>query len=218
LLFGFINLPPKKLRIKVLILSEESSPVPIDDIGFQAGEVEAIAALPAENIVSNPVVSIADLTPSINYAINTFRKRFNTRLISFSQPIVEILPGVAPDYALTVNCNSGALRDELGRAGNFFNLNRRGGIFTITVFIVRNIRGKDGCSLGPASNYVTVDIDGVNTPSTLAHEIGHATLMNGFRRHNPERANLMYAGRGRGDGAKRWQRNFFRSSRFVTYL
>jgi hypothetical protein len=82
------------------------------------------------------------------------------------------------------------------------------------VFVVRDVVGKCGCSLGPLGDYVTVDRDGLGgTRRILAHELGHSCGL----RHVGGEGNLMRP-RNPGERLTRWQRAVLRSSRHVTYL
>lgn len=136
--------------------------------------------------------------------------------------MIEFIKEPAPPAALDVGCNLGALEDEFGEAGEFFANHLAGWnvvpillSFPITVFIVSNVDGKQGCSLGPLTDYITVDLDGANpaNPTLMAHEIGHACNL----WHSGSKSNLMYKEHDRGDGVKWFQKNLFRSSRHVTY-
>lgn len=203
LVFGFLNWPPKKLRIKVLILNEGEQPEP-EPVPFEDDVV----------VMTGPVVTVSDVTPSIDYAKRVLKERFNIKLISYGGPIVEVLPDGAPEAALNVGCQADALKDELGEAGDFFASNTVGE-FGITIFIVKDVAGERGCSLGPVANYVTVDARGItaNEKSTLVHELGHACGL----WHRPQKSNLMYKRYNRGDKVKWWQKNIVRSARHVTY-
>ncbi|MEO8285252.1 MAG: hypothetical protein ABI670_02310 [Chloroflexota bacterium] len=191
-LLGFLTWPPKKLRLQIFILSNEAGPL------------------------MNP----GDLTASINYARTTFKDKFNVKLIAYSKNIVEIIKEPAPAAALDVSCDWGALADEFGDAGEFFGSHLAGWnaipislTFPITVFIVNDIKDKEGCSLGPLSDYITLDIDGVKSENTLAHEMGHACNL----WHSGTKSNLMWKDDDRGNGAKWFQKNLLRSSRHVLY-
>lgn len=191
LLLGFIGWPPKKLRLHIFILS--------DDKG--------------------PLMSAADLEPSIQHLRQTLKDRFNVKLKSYSKSFVEIIEGTAPKEALEVSC-SGAWLDEMGEAGDFFARHLAGwnGIpisvtFPITAFVVRDVKDKIGCSLGPLSDYITIDPAGVKSESTLSHEVGHSCGLWHFDGQN----NLMNPNAPRGNKVKGWQMNIFRSSRHVTY-
>jgi len=85
----------------------------------------------------------------------------------------------------------------------------------LTVFVVRDVVGKCGCSLGPFGDYVTVDAEGLGgrTRRILAHELGHSCGL----RHKRDERNLMRP-KGPGEELTAWQTAVFRSSRHVTYL
>jgi hypothetical protein len=70
-----------------------------------------------------------------------------------------------------------------------------------------------GCSLGPLTDYVTLDPDGAKNASTLTHEIAHACGL----WHQQAKPNLLWRTYNRGDEVKWWQKNIFRSSRHITY-
>jgi len=194
LLIGFIGWPPKKLRLQIFILSDGNG----------------------------PVVNPGELTPSIAYAQRVLKDRFNVKLRSYSKNMVEVITKQAPDYALNVCCNFCAFKEEFDKAGEYFAEHLAGWnaipislTFPITVFIVNDISNKLGCSLGPLTDYVTIDIQGIKDkdPSTMMHEMGHACNL----WHSGSASNLMWADVPRGDGVKWYQKNLVRSSRHVTY-
>jgi hypothetical protein len=192
LLLGFIAFPPKKMRIHIFILSTEKG----------------------------PLVNAADLTPAIDFARKTFKDKFNVKLRTFGENMIELIKEPAPSAALTVHCDASAIGEEFGEAGEFFAKHLAGWnaipislTFPITVFIVSDVVDKQGCSLGPLTDYITVDPDGVANPTLIAHEIGHACNL----WHSGTKSNLMFADFDRGDGVKWFQKNLLRSSRHVTY-
>ena len=187
-LFGFLNWPEKKLRIKVFILQDPQ------DI---------------------PVVSPVDLDVAVEYAKRSFKKNFNTRLLPHKdkQGFVEVLQMEPPYEVLYTKGSIGAFREEFKIAGSFFASNLSGIFYPITAFIVLDIDHASGCSLGPITDYVTLDPDGAKNASTLAHEIAHACGL----WHHRAKSNLLWRTFKRGDEVKWWQKNIFRSSRHVTY-
>ncbi len=185
LLLGFLTWPQKKLRLHISILSDQGG----------------------------PLINPGDLTIAVDYATKRLKDRFNVKLLPYSKNMIEIIKEPAPKAALTVGCGGGAFKDEFGEAGEFFANHLAGWnaipislTFPITVFVVHDIQGKMGCSLGPLTDYVTLDLDGVKSDSTLAHEIGHACNL----WHSGSQSNLMWPDDPRGD-------NLFRSSRHVMY-
>ncbi len=125
----------------------------------------------------------------------------------------------APPTALDSPCAEGSYRADFGTGGAFFRHHRdRGGLTgagaPITVFVVRDVLGKAGCSLGPLVDYVTVDMTALTGRRlrVLAHELGHACGLP----HSASPENLMLPSR-MGDRLQPWQVAVFRSSRHVTY-
>jgi hypothetical protein len=191
-LLGFLTWPPKKLRLHIFILADRNG----------------------------PIVHPSDLTPSLDYAKQTFKDRFNVKLVPYNETMVESLKDPAPDAALTPDCDGGALKNEFGEAGEYYASVLAGWnampislTFPITAFVVRDVHDKKGCSLGPLTDYLTLDIDGVASVNTLAHEMGHVCSL----WHSGSKSNLMWKNDDRGNGAKWFQKNLLRSSRHVQY-
>ena len=186
-LFGFLNWPEKKIRIKIFILTDPDG---------------------------NPVISSTDIHASIEYAQRVFKKHFNVTVSAHhKEAFAELLPLIPPLKVLHTKGGPAALKEEFKIAGSFFGSNLSGVIYPISIFVVINIKGASGCSLGPMSDYVTLDPLGAKQASTLAHELAHACGL----WHIDEKANLLYPYNKRGDEVKWWQKNIFRSSRHVTY-
>lgn len=157
-------LPPKKLRLKVIVLAEAPGQPVLSPLGEKAIEDRVMEA--------------------VEVARTIFREEANVRIVKAGGTLVTVDTTPAPADALNVRCDGGALKDDLGQAGFFFRRRMaRNAVGTavgagspITAFVVKNVVGKHGCSLGPLTDYVTVDVGGVTTSSkrTLAHELGHA--------------------------------------------
>lgn len=131
-------------------------------------------------------------------------------------------PYASPRAALDVHCTDGAWSDDRGEAGAYYRSvmarTTAGDVLgygaPLTVFIVRKISDKNGCSLGCATDYVTVEAGTVSrTPRLIAHELGHACGL----WHTSDKSNVMYPV-GPGDRLSRWQAAVLRNSRHVTYL
>lgn len=195
LLFGFLKWPPKHLRIHIFILTDP--------------------------LTLKPVMSSADLTASIDFAKTTFKDKFNVKLHKYSKDWVEILTDNPPDGALEPGCGGGLYGQEFGEAGNYFAKHTAGWnaipitiIYPITIFVVRDVKEKNGCSLGPLTDWIVIDPAGVKEEDSLAHEIGHACNL----WHSSTVSNLMYKSPvNRGNNSKWFQRNLLRSSRHVNY-
>ncbi|MDH3190249.1 MAG: hypothetical protein OEM39_06375 [Acidimicrobiia bacterium] len=208
---------PKEMWVSVGVLSDQGGAI-LDRVQETAAD-EAVAVAPRPNQWDELDAAIDEARRILLGEANVVLKpEANSDMITVVEP-------AAPDYALRVGCNSRAYREGLGDTGSYFESTARriqAGSGTrapdrLTVFIVEDIEGKSGCSLGPLADYVTVDLSGLvdrgrfgHAPWTLAHEIGHAcnlwhygdTLM----RPHPE---------GRKDYLKRWQRALFRASGHV---
>ena len=186
-LFGFLNWPEKKLRVKIWIL---------------------------EGSKDRPVLSPAELAIALGYAKDSLKKNFNVNLLPAKNgQFVEVLKVIPPGDVLYTKGGHGALKEEFKVTGNFFASHLSGTFYPVTAFVVIDIAGASGCSLGPLTDYVTLDPDGARSVSTLVHELAHA----GGLWHVKERSNLLYRFKSRGNEVNWWQKNLFRGSRHVTY-
>lgn len=193
LLFGFFKWPSKKLRLHIVILTKANG---------------------------KPTVNISNLDDSIEFARKLLKEKFNVKLKPYKKNYVEIIEEPAPSYALKVHCDFEAFKEEYGDAGDYFADHVVGlkGIpvslkFPITAFIVEDVVNKQGCALGPLTDYLTLDPGGVKNASTLVHEIGHSCGL----WHSGSKSNIMYGDSDRGGGVKWFQKNMLRSSRHVMY-
>jgi hypothetical protein len=184
---------PKKLRLQIFILSADGN---------------------------NGLVTQKDLIPSVEYAGRVLKDRFGVTLIPYSKNWAEMITEKAPNYALNVHCNWCGYKEEYKDAGEYFAKHLAGWnaipislSFPITVFIVENIVGKNGCSFGPLTDYVTLDVKGVAETSTMMHEMGHACNL----WHCDIKSNLMWPNNDRGDAVKTWQKIWARGSRHITF-
>lgn len=185
----------KKLRLRVVILRDENG---------------------------RPLATEAEVLPSIREASRIFAQMARVRIVLANPPIV-ILPNAAPTKALNVHCDDGAWQDDLSECGAYFRqvlATTRAGKYLgysapVTIFIVRDISLKGGCSLGPLVDYVTLEAGMLNRARNriLAHEVGHACGL----WHAKEKANLMFP-LGPGDLLEPWQAAIIRNSRHVTFL
>lgn len=167
-----------------------------------------------------PLATEADLQPAIDSAKQIYLDAANVKLIVER---IHTLDDPAPGYALDVSCGAGALGEDLWLAGAYFDLQSSLHCITgtvsrvlgyggqISVFVVRDIPGSTaGCSLGPLSDYVTVE---GATGICFAHELAHAC---GLWHYGPP-TNLAN-GTCAGTELKWWQRVIVRNSRHVTYV
>jgi hypothetical protein len=193
----------KKMRIQVFILRDSET----TDLGL---------------------VGQHELDTAINTAKQIFLDEFKVEIKPYGDPIVQTLSDVAPSDALDVECDGGAIGDEFGKPGDYFAGKVAGWVgipislqFPITVFVVRTIRDKIGCSI-PIADYVTLSaspsasgssITGVTSPTTLAHELAHTCLLT----HRDDKNNLLFPSANRGTDVTKWQRWVVRTSRHCTW-
>lgn len=183
---------PKKLRVRVAILRDEQG---------------------------RPVATAEDVEPSLAEARRVLREALGVELVAAADPLVRTIAEPAPPAALDSPCAEGSYRADFGTGGAFYRRHREPGGVTgsggpITVFVVRDVLGKAGCSLGPLVDHVTVDMSALTSRRlrVLAHELGHACGLP----HSSAAENLMLPSR-MGDRLQPWQVAVFRSSRHVTY-
>jgi hypothetical protein len=186
----------KKLRVRIAILRDESGA---------------------------PVASEADVQPALDEAKRVLRERCAVELLPANGQWIETLDESSPKEALDSPCADGSWQADFGPGGAFLRRHHvrttrgmlTGSAAPITAFVVRDVLGKAGCSLGPLVDYITVDkraFEG-RTLRVLAHELGHACGLP----HSGEAENLMLP-KSMGERLETWQVAVLRSSRHVTYL
>jgi hypothetical protein len=188
--------PAKKLRIRVVVLRDERGA---------------------------PLVGKDAVQESLTEAGRVLEREARVALVSAGDRLFETLADSAPAAALEHPCSAqGLWRADLGPAGAYFRRRLARGVrlplglgAPVTVFVVRDVVGKCGCSLGPLGDYVTIDRGGLTrgTRRILAHELGHSCGL----RHSTRDDNLMRPA-GPGERLTRLQAAIVRSSRHVTYF
>lgn len=171
------------------------------------------------------LVSVSDAQQSVDRAAVLIKQRFNTKVLHYGTPYVEVIKEAAPTKALDTECNvKGNIVLEFGDGGDFYAHHLAGWnaipvslTYPVTIFVVRSIKdGGDayrGCSAGLFTDYVVLTPDGITDDTTLAHEIGHAC----FLLHRKKKNNLMFHGFDRGTSITGWQKYWFRASRHVNF-
>jgi hypothetical protein len=186
----------KKLRLAVVILRDERG---------------------------QPVASAADVQRAVAEAQRVLHEQAAIELVAAREPLVTTLEGPAPASALDAPCAEGSWHADFGAGGGYYRdhaiRNGAAALVTgsgapITVFVVRNVLGKAGCSLGPLTDYLSIDGGALRTRllRVLAHELGHACGLP----HAGDAANLMHP-TAVGERLVPWQIAVLRSSRHVTY-
>jgi len=168
---------------------------------------------------ATPTATPASLAPDIAKAVTIFK---DAAKVDFIVEGIHTVKNPSPERNLKVSCGAGSWWDDLWLPGSYFEVTANTECFDgiarritgyaspVIVFVVEEVEGKLGCSLGPFSDYVTVT--GGN-PICLAHEVGHAcTLL-----HHDGKDNLMN-GKCGGTKLKKWQKCVLRNSRHVTFL
>lgn len=201
---------PKKLRLRVVILQDETG---------------------------SYLATVAEVEPAIERAKAIFKKELNTKIVASGGTMVSRANEIPPSTALEPGCGGDAWKEDFGDAGDFFARHSEtnaaafltGYASPVTAFIVRNVRGKLGCSLGPLTNYVTLDLDGIATitigapgddvsatigTSWLAHEIAHSCSL----WHVKKKINLMHESEESGVNLRKWQKAIARNSRHISFL
>jgi hypothetical protein len=182
---------PKLLRLRGLILRDEQG---------------------------SPVATPEDVAPALAEARRVLREQAAIELLAALEPLVATIEVPAPSTALDAPCAEGSWRADFGTGGAFFRRfsarRRAGSGAPVTVFVVREVLGKAGCSLGPLVDYVTVDMTALRgrTRRVLVHELGHACGLP----HSRAAENLMLPKR-MGERLEPWQVAVLRSSRHVTF-
>jgi hypothetical protein len=212
LMLGALGImPAKQLRIRVVVLSKAAG----------------------ENVLGIPNDAVeAALEPAIKLTREILWRQARVRLLAVDGRFVEVEREPAPKAALRVHCNQRAFVEDYEAAGRYFSsrLARagasriRGAGMPITAFIVAEIDGVVGCSIGPLADYLTLQPEAITMarPWALAHEIGHACglpHLNAIGRalFGGDNATNLMDPYGSGEQLTRRQALVLRSSRHVTF-
>ena len=115
------------------------------------------------------------------------------------------LPGSQFENSASLNCREYSFASVIGIGSPIY------------AFVVKNVKGKNACSLGPLTNYIVFEPGNACAGNThLAHEVGHACNL----LHTSDQTNLMFkaclsAGR---DQVSGFQKSIIRGSKYVTYF
>jgi hypothetical protein len=210
---------PKKMRLRVVILRNESG--------------QALLGDPESPTASDEMRLVND---AISLAREVFKKQTNTTIVAAGGQLVTTVEYPAPTAALDVACVLDGLAEDLfEEAGRYFRRHLATNVLgtltgygaPVTAFFVRDIKDKHGCSNSVSTDYVTVASNKLayrhtepgeeRRPRSLAHEIGHAGLLWHPKISELNTGNLMTPG-GDGLNLELLQRALFRSSRHVTFF
>lgn len=168
-----------------------------------------------------PLVSNEEVLPAFEEARRILARMAGVAVEPAGWRVVTA-PHAAPKAALDVHCTDGAWRDDLGEAGNFYRsimaTTTAGTLIgygaPVTVFVVRSISSHNGCSLGAAADYVTIEAKTLkNTRRLLLHEVAHACGL-----WHSQRPNNLMVPKGPGEELSNLQASILRTSRHVTYF
>jgi hypothetical protein len=214
LLLGALGVrPEKKLRLQVVILSDENgSPVSTPTRVLQDLQDVIDVYKDEANVRVLPVRWLQLSTP--------FSKREKA-----DERYVRTSPKPSMKSLLDVECSGATWLKDLGARGSGYQLHMTklgfwGGLRRIlgygaplTAFIVRDIKNALGCSLGPLTDYITAILVPGDT-TTLFHELGHSCgLMDGGKV-----GTLMACAGPCGRTMTKLQALVVRNSRHVTYF
>lgn len=218
--------PPKKMRMRVLILNNE----------------DGTPQVPPRDLVR-------EARSAYDLAREVLKREANVKLISYGNiPRVEVLDVNPPTAALEPRCR-GPFIDFFGEAETFYLAHKQFGISIlllgigapISAFVVREIENGDnvGCSPGAFADHCVVSLAGLSfvavseddvQPSigvstrpttTLVHELAHSSGLNYMlgSEHSDKENNLLHPSQDvRGTKLSKLQVATLRNSRFVTYL
>jgi|GEM_PF-1961375 len=186
-----------------------------------------------------PIGNVDDIIVSIQQAIDVLRDQSNVRVIpvkpfQFSSGFrgnstadsswIRFVDAPSKPDVLDVSCNADGWAEDFTTIGSYFErvatTNFAFGDFRaligygapVIAFVVRDVKNKSGCSLGPLTDYVTVK---ASMSLTLKHEIGHACSL--F--HCCDSANMMNGDTyPQGTNLDWWQTVLLRASKHATYF
>jgi hypothetical protein len=202
--------PIKKLRIGVLILTDEQGePLTTPEIVYT--QIKR-----AQDIYKQAKIEIIPAFPPL-------KKLPEEETLPESAQWIRTLSTPTPKSILDVDCDFKAIIQDLTLPGFQYQYNTIKTFFhssfrrvfgfgaPITVFIVRKITKKGGCSIGWLSDYVTLRY---KHSHCLAHEVGHACNL----LHTDDPENLMYPKSCDPEKITPRQIILMRSSRHVSYF
>jgi len=179
-----------------------------------------------------PIVEPNEVVKHLEKTVTLYKEKANiqiksTRFNASPNPSldwIDIQKSPSPQRVNQVGCNKTAFWQDLWLTGAAFQFTTLSRFFhtnflrivgygsPIIVFVVEDVKGFLGCSLGPFTDYVTVAGKGL---ICMAHEIGHACNL--VHKHK-DKENLMHPLGCRNSTLTTKQIAFMRASRHVTFL
>jgi hypothetical protein len=195
--------PEKRLRLSIVTNKNGN---PVAEPNEVVKHLEETAALYKEK--ANILVQSAKFNASPNPSLDW----------------IYIYKNPSPQRVNQVGCNKAALWEDLWITGSNFQFTAITHLFhtnflriigyasPVVVYIVEDVKGFLGCSLGPFTDYVTIAGKGL---ICIAHEIGHACNL---VHENKDKENLMHPLGCKKSTLTTKQIAFLRASRHVTFL
>jgi hypothetical protein len=197
--------PEKKLKLAVVLYTKEDG-LPYADTSKVIEQLEHTAKLYKDK--ANIKVSSAKATASE----------------APSEDWITIHEYPPSEKVLKVGCNKYAFGQDLWVTGTMYQFTALTKLFhtnfrriigygsPVVVYIVEDIHEFSGCSIGPLSDYVTIDSKGL---VSIAHEVGHACTL--FHENNDE-DNLMHPKGSEKTKLTTKQIAMMRASRHITFI
>jgi hypothetical protein len=197
--------PAKKLKLSFVLFTDEKG-IPVINASQVVEQIEQTAAFYKDkaNILVQSANSDASDLPAEDW--------------------IYLYKNPPPPRINRVGCNMIAFREDLWLTGMTFQFTALTRLFhtnfrriigygsPIVVYIVKDVADFRGCSLGPLTDYVTVDCKGL---VCMTHEIGHACTL--FH-ENEDTENLMHPAGCEKNNMTTKQIAIMRASRHVTFM
>ena len=202
--------PQKKIRIGFLILKDEHGE-PLTTMEKVLPAVEK-----TREVFANAQIEVVP-------AFSTPKRLSESGDLSEAVRWARIVQAPSTKRLLKVGCNQVATLQDFGLHGTTYQFQTLASSFNtsfrrfsgygapITIFVVQDLDGFGGCSLGWLSDYITVKY---NSLGTTTHELGHACNL----LHRKDELNLMHPSSPRQPTVHltTWQTAMLRASRHVT--
>lgn len=205
--------PAKRLRLRVIVVNDGAGPVVAKSSVL--AEVQELVEIFYDKanvrvIPDNPLVFRTAF-----HSKDTADDAFVYEMTTCLKPIVKVSSGIGA-YAQDLWIQGFWYELLMARRSLWGNLRRMLGYGApLVVFAVKDYHETAiGNSLGPLTDYVTVEGPDVADKTTIAHEVGHACGL----LHNDSASNFMHSSSASATGMTSAQALWVRNSRHVTYF